>query len=74
MKQGIISSPRESNLFNVRERLNLAEARHRQLDARLRELGRHAFLTPSEQLEASEIKKHKLRAKDEIDTLRRSLA
>lgn len=56
------------------DRLRLAEARHRELDARLRELGRRAYLTPSEQLEATDLKKHKLRAKDEIAILRRSLA
>ena len=70
MKQGL-SSPRAFNLAAVQDRISHAEARHRELDARLRELGRHAFLTPSEQLEASELKKHKLRAKDEIDALRR---
>ena len=55
------------------ERLSMMEARHRELDARLRELGRHAYLTPSEQREATEIKKLKLLAKDEIATLRRAL-
>ncbi len=54
-------------------RLSLAEARHRELDARLRELGRRSYLTPSEQVEATQIKKHKLRAKDEIVSLRRVL-
>lgn len=47
------------------------EARHRELDARLKELGRYAHLTPSEQREVTEIKKQKLRAKDEIVALRR---
>ena len=55
------------------ERLSFMEARHRELDARLRELGRHAYLTPSEQLEATEIKKMKLRTKDEIATLLRTM-
>ena len=73
MKQ-VISPARTSNLVNMQERISSAEARHSELDARLKELGRHAFLTPAEQREAAELKKHKLRAKDEIDTLRRSLA
>ncbi|NUQ75067.1 MAG: YdcH family protein [Polyangiaceae bacterium] len=71
MKQ-LISSSRPLSLHNVEERLNLIQARHRELDARLRELGKHAFLTPAEQLEASQLKKHKLRAKDEIEALRRA--
>jgi hypothetical protein len=52
------------------EQLAQAESRHRQLDVRLKELGRRAYLTPSEQVEASELKKLKLRAKDEVVTLR----
>jgi uncharacterized protein YdcH (DUF465 family) len=71
MKQ-LISSARSTSLHNVEDRISMIEARHRELDARLRELGRHAFLTPSEQLEASQLKKHKLRAKDEIAALRRA--
>ena len=55
------------------DRLSLAEARHRELDTRLRELGRRAYLTPNEQREVSEIKKYKLKAKDEIAALRRAL-
>jgi hypothetical protein len=47
------------------------EARHRGLEERLRELGRHPYLTPQEQLEVVELKKHKLRAKDEMAALRR---
>jgi uncharacterized protein YdcH (DUF465 family) len=73
MKQ-LISSSRSLSLHNVEERISMIEARHRELDARLKELGRHAFLTPAEQLEASTLKKHKLRAKDEIAALRRARA
>jgi hypothetical protein len=57
----------------VEYKLCSIEAHHRQLDERLRELGRRPFLTPKEQLEVAEIKKHKLRAKDEITALRRGL-
>jgi hypothetical protein len=57
----------------VQERLSVIEARHRELDERLAELGRRPFLTPREQVEIAEIKKHKLRAKDEMFDLRRGL-
>jgi uncharacterized protein YdcH (DUF465 family) len=40
--------------------------KHRQWDDRIRELGRHAYLTPAEQAEVSELKKLKLAAKDRI--------
>jgi uncharacterized protein YdcH (DUF465 family) len=55
------------------ERLSRVEARHRELEERLRELGRRQHLTPHEQVEIAEIKKHKLKAKDEIAALRREL-
>ena len=54
----------------LEHQLSSIEAQHRRLDDRLRELGRRAFLTPKEQLEVAEIKKHKLRAKDELAALR----
>ncbi len=53
--------------------LSSIEAHHQKLEARLQELGRQPFLTPREQLEVAEIKKYKLRAKDEMTALRRSL-
>lgn len=58
---------------NGHDPLSLVEARHRQLDERLKELGRRPFLTPPEQREIAEIKKHKLRAKDEMTALRKDL-
>ncbi len=51
--------------------LTSVEAHHRKLDERLQELGRRPFLTPKEQLEVAELKKHKLRTKDELMALRR---
>ena len=57
----------------IQQRLSVIEARHRELEARLAELGRRPYLTPREQVEIAEIKKHKLRAKDEMFDLRRSL-
>lgn len=56
----------------VEYKLRETEARHRRLDERLKELGRRAYLTPCEQLEIAELKKHKLRAKDEMVALRAS--
>lgn len=61
------------SLRGLEDRLNRVEARHRELDERLEQLRRRAYLTPKEQLELAEIKKQKLRAKDEIVALRRSL-
>ncbi len=60
-------------LGGVQEKLSAMEARHRELDDRLRELGRRPYLTPHEQLEVVQLKKHKLRAKDEMAALRRIL-
>lgn len=53
------------------QRLNEAEHRHKSLDARVKELGRRAYLTPSEQVEMADLKKQKLKTKDEIHALRR---
>ena len=57
----------------LEDRLNRMEAHHRALDERLEKLRRRPHLTPKEQLEIAELKKHKLRAKDEIAALRASL-
>jgi uncharacterized protein YdcH (DUF465 family) len=48
------------------ERLDTLVQRHRQWDERIKELGRHAYLTPAEQAEVRELKKLKLAAKDRI--------
>lgn len=42
------------------------QAEHRALDLRLRQLGKRPFLTVAEQMEAAELKKRKLRAKEAI--------
>jgi uncharacterized protein YdcH (DUF465 family) len=68
MKRLLLSDP------TPEQRLRDAESRHRQLDVRLKELGRRAYLTPTEQREMSEIKKMKLHAKDEMTSLRTRLA
>ncbi|WP_437677953.1 YdcH family protein [Sorangium sp. So ce131] len=73
MKHQVIS-PRAVTAIGPEQRLSLAEARHRELDSRLRQLGRRAFLTPGERLEEAQLKKRKLAAKDEIESLRRRIS
>lgn len=70
MKQQVIS-PRVVAVV-PQQQLSLVEERHRELDERLKKLGRRAYLTPAEQIEAAELKKLKLLAKDEIAVLRRT--
>jgi uncharacterized protein YdcH (DUF465 family) len=48
---------------NEAERL---QQTHAELDKRVRELSRRAFLTPAEQAEAADLKKRKLAVKDQI--------
>lgn len=57
------------NAGTPNELLALAEQRHRALDERLRELGGRVYLTPTESLEVSDLKKHKLQAKDAMAAL-----
>jgi len=52
------------------DRLSAAETLHRTLDARIQELARRAYLTPAEQVEVADLKKQKLKLKDEIQALR----
>jgi len=56
---------RKAALSSV-EKLESLVQQHRQWDDRIWELGRHAYLTPSEQAEVRELKKLKLAAKDRI--------
>ena len=44
-------------------------ARHDEIEKRLSELERHLSLTPDEQIERSQLKKEKLRAKDRLAQL-----
>jgi hypothetical protein len=53
------------------DRIRTLEEEHRLLDQKLRTLTRRAFLTPDEQREASELKRRKLSAKDQIVLLER---
>ncbi|MBK9259241.1 MAG: DUF465 domain-containing protein [Polyangiaceae bacterium] len=52
------------------DRLSEVEALHRSLDARIQELARRVYLTPAEQIEVADLKKQKLKLKDEIHALR----
>lgn len=61
------------SVLGIKERIRRMEARHRELDSKIDELGRRAILTPSEQVEISLLKKHKLHAKDQIAAMRRGL-
>jgi uncharacterized protein YdcH (DUF465 family) len=45
-------------------------AEHRLLDAQLRDLEHHRWLSPQEQAEVARLKKLKLRAKDQLHRLR----
>ena len=51
-------------------RISRLREEHQMLERRLEELNRHAFLTPTEEVERSRIKKEKLRRKDLIQFLR----
>jgi uncharacterized protein YdcH (DUF465 family) len=51
--------------------LNDLEERHRSLDSAVTRLERRAYLTPSEQLTMTNLKKEKLLTKDRIAALRR---
>jgi hypothetical protein len=56
---------------NAVDRIRTLEEEHRLLDQRLRALVRRAYLTPDEQREATELKRKKLSAKDELFVLTR---
>jgi uncharacterized protein YdcH (DUF465 family) len=46
--------------------LEQLQEQHRMADQRLRELDRHVWLSPDEQVELARLKKEKLRLKDEM--------
>lgn len=58
-------------ISGINERIRRMEARHQALDTRIDELGKRAILTPAEQREIAELKKHKLQAKDQIAAMKR---
>ena len=69
MKQVVLST---ANARIRVARLQHAEHRHRELEGRIQELKRKGWLSPVEQVEFTNLKKLKLRAKDEIASLSRS--
>jgi uncharacterized protein YdcH (DUF465 family) len=69
MRKELSSDTRTNSGMN--ERIRRMEARHRDLDTRIDELGKRAILTPAEQREIAELKKHKLHAKDQIAAMKR---
>jgi hypothetical protein len=62
---------KEAMMLRPGDRVRALEEEHRNLEQRLRVLTRRAYLTPSEQREAAEIKRKKLSAKDEMAALSR---
>lgn len=54
-------------------RIQALQVRHETLDREIQALSRRAYLTPSEQTHAVELKKQKLHAKDELYALKASL-
>ncbi|MET0283674.1 MAG: DUF465 domain-containing protein [Polyangiales bacterium] len=59
--------------FDSRTKLEHLEEQHRTLKKEVELLGRKAFLTPAEQIEATNLKKQKLATKDAISLLRSRL-
>ncbi len=60
--------------FDSRVTLSTLEEQHRSLKKQLAYLGRRPFLTPNEQLQASDLKKRKLATKDAIEAIRMRLS
>lgn len=58
--------------MNAVDRMRALETEHRTLDERLRVLTKRAYLTPTEQREAAELKRRKLFAKDRLHALVRA--
>lgn len=54
-------------------RLELLQAEHRELDAKIIKLGQQAYLSADDQLELAGLKKLKLKKKDEIFLLKEQL-
>ena len=56
--------------FDSRITLDYLEEQHRTLKRQVEHLGRRGHLTPTEQMEAIDLKKKKLATKDAIEALR----
>ena len=59
----------DSTAEGVEVEMARLRARHDEIEKRLSELERHLSLTPDEQVERSQLKKEKLRAKDRLTWL-----
>jgi len=59
--------------FDARSTLEHLEEQHRTLKRQVAYLDRRTFLTPEQQLEATDLKKKKLATKDAISALRTRL-
>lgn len=51
---------------NPEARMSALEREHHELEARIEELSRHPYLSPSEEREVRELKKRKLLTKDQM--------
>lgn len=69
MRKETSSDSRNSSV--IHERIRRMEVRHKELDTKIDELNRRAILTPAEQREIAELKKHKLHTKDQIALMKR---
>lgn len=66
------TSSESRSISGINERIRRMEVRHRELNTRIDELTKRAILTPSEQREIAELKKHKLHTKDQIALMKRA--
>lgn len=66
------ASSESRSMSGINERIRRMEVRHRELNTRIDELTKRAILTPSEQREIAELKKHKLHTKDQIALMKRA--
>ncbi|MBK8252005.1 MAG: YdcH family protein [Polyangiaceae bacterium] len=68
------NSPGTRKTSSMKEQIRRIEKKHAELATRIEELGKRAILTPAEQREYGELKKHKLAVKDEMTALKRAVA
>ena len=59
----------EVHASEVRTTMEHLQEQHRQAEQRLRELDRHVWLSPEEQIELARLKKEKLQLKDRMRNL-----
>ncbi len=53
------------------DKLSRITVEHRELESRLKQLDKHVYLTPDEQVERKQLQKRKLHKKDQIEALKR---